>query len=192
MMRTIPQLKRTGEADRQTLPRPGGPSDEELDRVLAGDEDAFRSLYMRYRTIVYAVARAVLEGHGDADDVCQEAFVRVYRSLSTFRRGTRFSAWIATVARNAALSARQTNRREVPLCAELPVADLERESGIGDLVNLLSGDEQLVVTLRYVQDLSYEEMSGVLNRAPGTLRNLMSQALRRLRSCLQNKRGVQS
>ena len=166
------------------------PADALLDRVAGGDQAAFRELYERYRKLVFAVARAVLDDESGAEEVVQDTFVRVHGSLASFQRGTRFGAWIATIARNLALNALEKRRggraREVRLPDDLP-AEERASDDLPSMLTPLSAEERLVVVLRYAEGLSYEEMASTLNKAPGTLRNLMSQALRRLRSCLSDK-----
>ena len=165
------------------------PTDAALDRIAGGDQAAFRELYERYRRLVFAVARSVVEDALLAEEVCQDTFVRVFTSLAGFQRGTRFTAWIATVARNLALNAlssRKGRKREVGLRADLPAA-AQAPDELPELLAGLSPEERVLVVLRYTEGLSYEEIAGAMNKAPGTLRNLMSQALRRLRTLAQKE-----
>jgi RNA polymerase sigma-70 factor (ECF subfamily) len=159
------------------------PSSEDLDRILAGDQEAFAAIYRRYKALVFGVARSILGPSPTAEEAVQETFLRVHRSLGTFQRGTRFGAWVTTIARNTSLTLHKRGGPvQVPLDDAIPAPPFVPASQIEELLVPLSVEERLVVLMRYVQGLSYEEMSPVLDRAAGTLRNVMSQALRKLRT----------
>lgn len=156
-------------------------------RVLAGDGAAFADLHAKYRRRIYSLCYHTLGHPEDAEDVTQEVFVRAYRGLRGFRQGCRFSTWLTQIALNTCRSrgAQRSRRRERE--TELP----EREEGLEERTPTdfwaqgLKHDEvrrvvaqlperfRLVLTLRYFQDLSYEEMSEALgwpvNRVKATL-----------------------
>ncbi len=86
-------------------------SDEALAaQAAAGDDDAFEALVVRYQHRVFRLA-CRLTSETDAPDVVQDAFVQVYRNLSTFRGGSQFSTWLYRIATNAALMCRRSRSR---------------------------------------------------------------------------------
>jgi RNA polymerase sigma-70 factor (ECF subfamily) len=87
-------------------------SDETLAaRAASGDDPAFEALVTRYQARVFRLARRLTGNDGDAQDAQQDAFLQVYRNLSSFRGDARFSTWLYRIATNAALMLRRTRAR---------------------------------------------------------------------------------
>jgi RNA polymerase sigma-70 factor (ECF subfamily) len=83
------------------------PNPEELARIqaiLAGQREQFHDLIRPYERTVYAMALAMLKNEADAEEATQEAFLKAYRSLATFRAESRFGTWLASIALNEARS----------------------------------------------------------------------------------------
>jgi RNA polymerase sigma-70 factor (ECF subfamily) len=88
------------------------PGDEDLAaRAAAGDESAFEGLVHRYHARAYRLAYRVTGGDGDAQDAVQDAFLQVFRKLSSFRGEARFSTWLYRIVANAALMQRRSRSR---------------------------------------------------------------------------------
>lgn len=88
------------------------PGDEELAaRAAAGDESAFEELVHRYHARAYRLAYRVTGGDGDAQDAVQDAFLQVFRKMSSFRGEARFSTWLFRIVANAALMQRRSRSR---------------------------------------------------------------------------------
>lgn len=93
---------------------PNEPTDAELVKLArAGDAEAFGELVCRHVKVVYAVARSFAQNHADADDLSQEAFLRAYRALRTFRGRSQFRAWLLRITVNLCLNYAQ-RRRPLP------------------------------------------------------------------------------
>jgi RNA polymerase sigma-70 factor, ECF subfamily len=87
-------------------------SDETLAaRAASGDDPAFEALVIRYQARVFRLARRLTGNDGDAQDAQQDAFLQVYRNLSSFRGDARFSTWLYRIATNAALMLRRARAR---------------------------------------------------------------------------------
>jgi RNA polymerase sigma factor (sigma-70 family) len=100
--------------DTGRTPVVGSPSDDSLlAGVAAGDEDAMTALVRRYQRRVYGLARTVLSDPGAAEDVAQEAFVRLWRHAEAYdaRRAT-VATWLLTITRNLAIDALRLRRAE--------------------------------------------------------------------------------
>lgn len=179
------------------------PDDERLvAQCLEGDTESFGQLVSRYENAVYATAFYYVGRHGSAEDVAQEAFFEAYRSLGQLRDPRRFGPWLREVAsRTAANWLRKHGRRlnmETPLpfrrtvsiedAREGPAGTLEHEelySRVQKAIDTLPERYRLPVVLRYLQELSYQEISeftgesreeirGILQRAGGQLRDLLA------------------
>ncbi len=179
-------------------------TDEELVyRCLDGDTDAFADLVRRYQHAVYATAYHYAGRYGGAEDISQEAFWAAYRSLPQLREPEHFGAWLKGITTRMAANWLRRNAphliHETPLphrrahyVEELSQGSRENEDAediyeaIHRAVDALPERYQLPVVLRYVQEMSYEEISrfngesydeilGVLNRAGKMLRESLEQ-----------------
>jgi len=95
-----------------------------IDSVLAGNREDFHELIAPYRRGVYLTAYDVLQVEADAEDVAQEAFLKAFRALRSFRRESQFSTWLFRIAINEARM-KLRKRREVPLETLFPDEDSE-------------------------------------------------------------------
>lgn len=155
---------------------PGVPiSDLELiARSRAADHLAYRELVRRYKDAAYGVALSVLRHPSDAEDAVQEAFLKAYIYLDSYRSTYRFYTWLATIVRNVALShLRARDWRITPLeevlarparstlddSPELAALAASRSEIVRDAVRVLPDRYRKVLILRYWHDLTYEEIA---------------------------------
>jgi RNA polymerase sigma-70 factor, ECF subfamily len=167
--------------------------------VKRGDPGSREALYHRYKRRVYGLALRIV-GPSDAEEVAQEAFIRIFRGLPKFRGDAALSTWIYRLAVNAALSHR--TRRSG---ARLPIDDNPNEAGgiethpaaepaRGDAVLRarleralaeLPAGYRTVVVLHDVEGLEHEEIAAILDCHVGTSKSQLHKARARLRSILQ-------
>lgn len=172
-----------------------------IERVLGGDVNAFEPLVHAYEKTVYNLALRSLGSREDAEDVTQEAFLKAYRSLSSFRGESKFSVWLYRIVSNLCLDRlRARQRRPVQSLTveneegetdELEIADehfspeklldrkLTRES-VQRGLQALPDDARQILLLRELQGLSYEEIGRVLALEPGTVKSRIFRARKRL------------
>ena len=105
-----------------------------VDRARAGDEDAFADLVRRAAPAAIAAARRVTGDAALAEDAAQEAFLRAYRSLSRYERRSSFSAWVRTIAVNAAIDIVRRRRPESPVEDRAAPGGVERRQEDLDLL----------------------------------------------------------
>ena len=86
-----------------------------IERVLAGDANAFEPLVLEHQTNVYRLALRLMGNEADAADAAQDAFVKAYTSLSSFRGDSRFSVWLYRLTNNVCIDALRRRRDTVPL-----------------------------------------------------------------------------
>lgn len=151
--------------------------------AAAGDLGAFRVLYETYSRSVFATSYSILGDWAAAEDAAQEVWVKVHQNLDRFQAGTNFKAWLLTIAHHSAIDLQRKVKKtfEIPDDVAASGPDLDHRRAFSDLLRGLTGDERLVVTLKYKEDLQYRDIARITGKAEGTLRNLLSAALRRLR-----------
>ncbi len=183
-------------------------SDEDLmARVAEDDERAFTELVGRFQGRVTNLISRVLNDRNSADDLAQEVFVRVFVHRRNYRRGSKFSTWIFTIAANLAKNEirRRVRRRNwfsldaltevfhdsVPQLAdptESRETGIEREQfqgEVGKAIATVPEKYRLALVLRDIEGLSYEEISDVLGVPGGTVRSRINRARSMLKRKLQ-------
>jgi len=174
----------------------------------AGDLDAFEELVKRYEKKVYTLAYRYSGNYDDANDIAQNAFIKAYKSLPSFRGEASFATWLYKITANACCDdirkqSKHNNLpldnaiqlyRETPLFAtkELsPEEYVEREE-LRDLVNRclksLSDDQRLILILREMHGLSYNELASCLDCPMNTVKVKLYRARRLLKEKIVEKR----
>jgi RNA polymerase sigma-70 factor (ECF subfamily) len=170
-------------------------AERELVRACqAGDRAAFDRLVERHQRDVYRLCYRYLGNHEDANDLAQETFLRAWRSLGRFRGESAFSTWLYRIAVNACLNQRAARR---PLTQELD--DRLADPGAGAQAGVENADEarrvraavarlpekqRATLILKVYQDLTHEEVAGVLGATVGTVKSNLFHALANLRRLL--------
>lgn len=156
-----------------------------VQRFRSGDTSAFDQLFARYEGYVYNICLGILSNPEDARDVTQDTFVKVYRSADRFRGDASFSTWVYRIAVNYCLDLlrRPARRRSVEMPERWETADpgAEADGGTGraivqETLQRLRPEHRVALTLRYFQELTYEEMSEVLDMNVGRVKILLHRA----------------
>jgi RNA polymerase sigma-70 factor (ECF subfamily) len=177
-----------------------------IERAQQGDLDAFNLLVDRYQRSVYNVALRYLRTPELAEDVTQDAFLRAYRALGTFRNdhGHGFRAWLLRIASNRALDTLRARQRqgsesldarmdeddsswEPEDVTETPLAFAERGAlsrALEDSLGKLPPDQRMAIILADVQGYSYEEVAEITGVAVGTVKSRIHRGRSRLRTLL--------
>lgn len=180
------------------------PSDQELVAAALADSGAYAPLVRRYQApLTRYLFRLGCKSQSDADDILQEVFIKAYRNLNGYDPGLKFSSWIYRIAHNEAMTffrkggrAPQVARSEDELEAFDAIpdeSDLGEEidtrlqaSELRDALGKLDGKYREVLVLRYLEDRTYEEISDILQKPPGTVATLISRAKKKLRELLES------
>lgn len=174
-----------------------------------GHWEAFESLVARYERKIYNLAYRLSGNAEDANDLAQETFIRLYRSIHTFRGQSAFSTWLYRIATNVCLDELRRRQRHpvVSLDAPMETEEGQMERDVVDLTQLpefiyehkelrqtvqrligeLAEDHRLVLILRDFENLSYEEIAQVLGCQLGTVKSRLNRA----RAALRDKILVQ-
>lgn len=170
-------------------------------KVLNGDTNAYEALVREYEKSVYNLALRMTGNSEDAYDMSQEAFIKAYNSLTTFRGDSKFSVWLYRIVSNVCLDYLRSRSRKPTVSlstenedgeeVELDIADEEQtpekllERGLTrDAVRrgLLSlpDDHRQILLLREIEGLSYDEISETLGLEVGTVKSRIFRARKKL------------
>lgn len=169
-----------------------------LQRCKDGEIGAFDELVQRYQKRVFNFAYGIAGNQDDANDVAQEAFVRVFNSIQTFRGDANFTTWIYRIVTNVYLDERKKSKShrltslddyidleensvsrqiedEGPLPDEVAQSK-ERNQAVRNAVNSLPDYQRIIVTLYHLHDMSYDEIAEILHLPIGTVKSRLNRA----------------
>ena len=178
-------------------------------RYQRGDRTAFAQLVRRHKTALYNFAYRQLRETAKAEDVVQEAFVRVVQSAAEFKHEARFTTWIYTITRNLCIDQMRKSalrkhasldqprgEAEGPTLGDVtadPRASVEREAAgtelkerIARAVNLLPDDQREVFLMRELASLPFKEIAEITGVPENTVKSRMRYALERLQTALSD------
>jgi RNA polymerase sigma-70 factor, ECF subfamily len=173
---------------------------ELIKRFKDGDKGAFEELLRKYQDRIYNVCRYMLEDTGDAQDAAQDVFLKAYGSRKAYRPDSSLYTWLYRIAVNTCLDYNKKSRPET----------FEEESAVDDLPSTKPSPEQLyqsketgraietalrklpeklrvIIVLKEIEGLSYEEIAEALQASVGTVKSRISRAREELKRLLQNK-----
>jgi RNA polymerase sigma-70 factor (ECF subfamily) len=180
--------------------------DHALIRAFAGgDREAFEALVRRHRDRLFSLCYWFLGDFQEADDVCQEVFIKIFQSIQSFRFESSFATWSYRIAVNAcknrvkslAYRMKQWTERldagdSLPAAAgagaspERDLAAKEERQAVRKAINTLGADHRAVLVLRDIEGLSYEDIAGITRLPTGTVRSRLARARSRLKDRLMD------
>jgi RNA polymerase sigma-70 factor (ECF subfamily) len=183
--------------------RPRMPDEERLiGRAAAGETAAFRELYERHRTDVARLVYRMLGNRSDFEDVIQEVFVQVYRSLKDFRGQAKFSTWLHRVTVNVVLMHRRSARSR-PVFADEPPGDgllrsddvrpdddaerRERVRAFGRVLGRLADKKRIVFVLHELEGVAPAEIARIVGAPVLTVRTRLFYARREIEGMLREE-----
>ena len=180
-----------------------------LARLRARDERAFQELVTGYGDRVFSLVLRMVGDRAEAEDIAQEVFVTVWKSIDTFRSEAKLGTWLLRIAANHAknrikyLARRATDRGGLDDAPEAALADVgkapaqsqvappdaaleaaERDGAVERAIASLDEDHRLVVVLRDIEELSYEEIGEITGLPEGTVKSRLHRARLALKGAL--------
>ncbi|MDQ1316991.1 MAG: hypothetical protein QG588_640 [Candidatus Poribacteria bacterium] len=168
--------------------------EELVQRSLNGDNDAFSQLVHKYQYAVYGLAFHYMKNFADAQDIAQEVFLEAYRKLETLKHPDKFASWLNGITKNLCKMSLRRKREELSIddisdnevneklslsqdiCDQSELHDQVMES-----ISLLPEPNRVVLTLHYIDGLSYEEIGDFLDVPLGTVKSRLHRAKRILK-----------
>jgi len=171
-------------------------TDEELLEMFDKEDTkhyAFNLLMTRYQQRVYWHVRRIVISHDDANDLTQDVFVKVWKSLATFRRDSQLFTWLYRIATNESLSFIKTKNRRFFLPLDNAVGELSKHLTTdqyfsGDRIQLklqqavlkLPPQQRIIFNMKYFEAMKYEEIAEVLKLSVGALKASYHHAVKKI------------
>ena len=167
-----------------------------------GDQDAFAQLVQRYQRRVFNLVYRMLQQYEEAAEITQETFLAAWQGLPAFRGDARFSTWLYRIAYNCCLKQIEQRKRDKALQIALqakqfledadndkrPDVELDahdRQALVQEHLSQLPAKYRIVLILRHLQDMTYEEMAEILTIPIGTIKTHLFRARNLLKQRLQ-------
>jgi RNA polymerase sigma-70 factor (ECF subfamily) len=181
-----------------------------IDKIKQGDLNSFEQLVARYEAKVFTIAYRYTGNHHDAGDLAQEAFIRVYRAIGSFRGESSFLTWLYRVVTNVCKDEMRRRSREntvsidemtewgkqpVPRIKTGPLETVlhkEWQEEIQQVLNSLSYEHRTVIVMRDIQGYTYEEIAFFLECSLGTVKSRLSRARNILKDLLLARSDILS
>lgn len=181
-----------------------------LDRARQGDLDAYNQLVIKYQERIFAKVFSMLRNSQDAEEITQDTFIRAHRALSSFRGNASFSTWIYQIGTNLARNRYwywRRRKRDESMSLDADIGDdagatlhdilsdgtqgpgheaqhNEFVKKVSDCMEQLKPEHALILTMRNVQNMSYEDIADELGLSIGTVKSRINRAREALRELM--------
>lgn len=173
---------------------------ELVQQILNGNSNAFRFLVAKHQRLVLHIVGRIVQQQEDAEDICQEVFMKVFRKLKHFRGDSKLSTWIAKIAYNTSISHVRKPLKNEQSYDESPalIAD-ERDEGLNqikiekgeaikyltEMIEVLPVHYRTVLTLYHLEEFSYKEIEEITEMPEGTIKSYLSRARKILKQKIE-------
>jgi RNA polymerase sigma-70 factor, ECF subfamily len=183
-----------------------------LKKSKNGDIEAFEELIEGYQKKVFNITLRMLGNYDDASEVAQEVFLKVFKAIRSFKEESTFSTWIYKITTNTCLDElRKTkNKKNISLDEELKLDNdevklqivdqraspetlyeqKELKKAVMEAIDQLSGEHRIIIILRELQGLNYEEIAKIVKCPVGTVKSRINRARQELREMLKYKKEL--
>ena len=169
-----------------------------IDKILAGDNNAFKSLIEEYQRLVSHIVFRMINREADIEDICQDIFIKVFQNLAEFKFESKLSTWIAKIAYNRCINFLEKKR--IPLLNDFSPEDESLDSYSGDIIppdkfaeerdissrlqieiNDMPVQFRTILTLFHLDEMSYNEITKIMELPEGTVKSYLFRARKLLK-----------
>ena len=173
-----------------------------IDKVCAGNTNAFAILVERYKNMVFTLALRMVKNREEAEEIAQDAFVKAFRSLNKFKGDSKFSTWLYKIAYNLSIDYLKRAKRfiksdlideinEGNLGVEQDVLSLiennERKQFIEKALYFLPYDDRIIITLFYFEELSLHEIGDIIGIKSNAVKVKLYRSRKKIYELLKDK-----
>lgn len=166
-----------------------------IDRVLAGEEEAYAVLVNKHKSYAYTIALKVVHIAEEAEEVAQDAFIKAFQHLSKFNREAKFSTWLYRIVFNTAISYQRKNKVKkegIEIIKYTHAADehegaehQDRKKYIDKALDKMPAADKTVITLFYLKELSLDEIAEITGMKSNAVKVKIHRARKKLAEELQ-------
>lgn len=173
-----------------------------IKQIQSGDTRAYEVLVDRYKDMVFSIALKMLVNREEAEELAQDAFIKVYKSMHTFKGEAKFSTWIYRLTYNSCLDRIKKLKRSQSTVTleEFSMGQLsqmetvldemdksDRQKSIEECLNLLPEEENLIISLYYYEEQSLDEISKIVNLNANHLKVKLFRIRKKLMGLLEQR-----
>ncbi len=177
-----------------------------INRFKNGEEYAFNLIVRKYQKKIYWIVRKMVIDHDDADDVTQDIFIKIYSSLKDFRGESKFFTYLYKISINFSLNHIAKKKNVSNKTTEINddmmgIADENRSSGsmdndlktrlLTEAIEKLPAQQRAVFNMRFYDNLSYEEISGIMGKSVGGMKANYFHAIKNIETSLRGTKNAQ-
>lgn len=169
-------------------------SDELIERIAQGDQEAFHKLYEETSSLVFGYALSILKDKHKAEDVMQDTYIKVYSNAGSYTGKGKPMAWILTITRNLALmNFRQKQHENIDddqyqSIYDMPHIHSENKMLVDHLLSRLSDEEREIVMLHAMSELKHREIADLTGLPLSTVLSKYNRAIAKLREFIKEER----
>jgi RNA polymerase sigma factor (sigma-70 family) len=178
-----------------------------VEQVKQGDMLAFRLLVDMHKTMAFNIALQIVRNREDAEEIAQDAFLKAYQAIGSFKGDSKFSTWFYRIVFNLAISKTRKKRIETSNIDDVKISDqqiteafeafnmLEKDDRVQQLkeaMDSLREEESLIIGLFYMNENSVEEISGITGFTISNVKVKLHRARKKLFELLNTKANIQS
>lgn len=172
-----------------------------IGEVLLGNKQAYAQIINKYKNPLYTTILRMTGNQQDATDLVQEAFIKIYLQLGKFDGKGSFSSWMYRVAINHCMDEFRKKRYKMEQIEvreddvmdfhhpEMIFLKKEKNRQLEKLIGCLPEEERMILLLRYVNELSYNEIGELMSLPLSTVRNKLHRAKKKLRETIKEEKG---
>jgi RNA polymerase sigma factor (sigma-70 family) len=178
-----------------------------VQRVLAGNTAAFAVLVEKHSDMAFTIANKIVRSREDAEEIAQDAFVKAFQSLRSFKGDSKFSTWLYRIVYNAAISHTRRKKQDFTQLDERVVSDTTEDEIFENLdtldgelqsklvteaINNLPADESAIVTLFYLEENTIEDISQITGLSVSNVKVKLFRIRKKLYEELQMKMKMEA
>jgi RNA polymerase sigma factor (sigma-70 family) len=177
------------------------PDEYFIKKVIKGESNAFGALVDRYKHMVFTLALKIVKNREDAEEVAQDTFLKSFKALKDFKGDSRFSTWLYKIAYYRSLDYLKKNKRQIETTS-IDISEEYNRASMDDVLNgleakeraeiikhalqELTGEDAVLITLYYYEDLTMKEISEVMGMPGNTIKVRLFRCRKRLATILEH------
>lgn len=162
--------------------------DDYIDLLISKDEQAFNLIYEHSSRTVFAVIRSIIKDQALAEDAMQETYIKAITKIRSYKKNGKFLSWISSIAYHTAIDAYRDNKNVIALDpsenedlykSETPTYD--KQALVEELLSKLDDESRTIVMMHVIGELTFRNISEIINKPLGTVLWLYNKAMKQLR-----------